>query len=464
MCFGVCIPWIGELLFKHHIHSQFLLKIRSTSIVQTKTFSFSDNSANVAFPFAKRASITSNSFPRIGSWLESPNAALQLFRLRQMQSEWYTILFQSGKSAWKDPYKYIWQTYHALSAWWKDVDQSTTSMTKTFFELELNYSYVYILSPSPRVPITSDYAQRLLFEHCIIYADIFIRAITRHSRMESLTISFYDMMRAHMTGRQLVDILTRNRDKILNDSVVPATDVPILPTASETSLASPTSPPPPLPPPPRISYRRSSASRSDFSGPYDSVEENSCTRAISALDNFTATLTALGARFGYLSWRDNFRQSCALLLEQLRERAVVSEAAGASFASANASVNASANANANTSMNANTNMVANIWDMSTLVPNPQASYHYPAGSGMGYAGGGGGGSGSAAGYALSVGQQQQYPPPNNAGSRSGSFSGRRGSNNSSVAGPAGTAGATARSSNEFGWDTSMQRGNNYLHP
>ena len=263
-----------------------------------------------------------SALPGSGTWLQSFDAATHLFRLRQMQSEWYTTLFQSGKTAWADPYQYIWQTYYALNSWWTNIDQSLSSMTKTFFELELNYSYVYILSPSPRLPKTSDYAQKLLFEHCIIYGDIFLRAVTQNAHLESLSISFYDMMRAYMTGRQLVDILVRNRDVILGETLPAATKTPSLPPEVYSELASPPIPslPSSLSPPP-IPVRHTSIPSSSSRSSASNTEVAITTKAITSIDNFTTILTVLGLRFGYLSWRNTFRKEAEPLLAQLRQRA-----------------------------------------------------------------------------------------------------------------------------------------------
>lgn len=289
-----------------------------------RTFSFSDNSINVALPFEKNKSATGANeiaFSGSSTWLSSFGAPLHLFRLRKKQSEWYTTLFQSGRTAWTDPYPYIWQTYYDLNSWWKEVAQTTSSMTKIFFELELNYSYVYILSPSPRVPKTSDYAQRLLFEHCIIYGNLFLRAVKQDANLKSLTISFYDMMRAHMTGRRLVDILLRNRDIILNDNL-PVYPPPSLTAETHLNLTSQakTSQPSSLLPPP-IPAHHTSSPDSSYQPSIPKTDDTITSRAITAINGFTTVLTTLGTRFGYLSWRDDFQKEAKPLLDKLQKRA-----------------------------------------------------------------------------------------------------------------------------------------------
>ncbi|KAF2838826.1 hypothetical protein M501DRAFT_836698 [Patellaria atrata CBS 101060] len=189
---------------------------RSTSLVQTRAFSFSDDSANVGIPFSSKSTSVSKGEPK-GSqaWLQSFDSAVDLFHLRQLQSEWYTTLFQTGRTPWQDPYPYIWRTYENMTAWSDKASPRTSKGIRTMFELELLYSYVYILSPSPRCPVISKYAQRLIFEHCISYASKMFK-LTTEARGQQSPVTFYDAMRAYMTGRQFVDVVARNQDTLLS--------------------------------------------------------------------------------------------------------------------------------------------------------------------------------------------------------------------------------------------------------
>ena len=101
-----------------------------------------------------------------------------------------------------------------MSEWFQDMPQSTLPAVKSFFELELLYSYVYILSPSPRIPHIHEYAQRLIFEHCIAYATNLLAILDKPSNTVKPPVTFYDAMRAYMTGRQFVDVLSRNMEMI----------------------------------------------------------------------------------------------------------------------------------------------------------------------------------------------------------------------------------------------------------
>ncbi|KAJ4351473.1 uncharacterized protein N0V89_006816 [Didymosphaeria variabile] len=212
---------------------------RSTALVQTRAFSFSDESAHVHLPFHSSPTSSKHTSPQSHVFLQAFDSALDLFRIRQIQSEWYMDLFQSGREPWQDPYPYIWTMYNRMTEWFQSMSQSTLPALRCFFELELLYSYVYILSPSSRVPHIQEYAQRLIFEHCIAYATNLLAQLNKTSHTTKPPVTFYDAMRAYMTGRQFVDVLSRNTDAILHP-VPPAPPVPAAPTnASEDPLAPP---------------------------------------------------------------------------------------------------------------------------------------------------------------------------------------------------------------------------------
>ena len=121
-----------------------------------------------------------------------------------------------------------------MRKWFDNISASTTSNIRGFFELELLYSYVYVLSPSPRVPVILPFAQKLIFEYSIRYAELMLFLITDPGYNAPLT--FYDAMRVYMTGRQFLDVLQHNTNMLLNGTVPPHPEVK--PTAA---------PPPPMP-------------------------------------------------------------------------------------------------------------------------------------------------------------------------------------------------------------------------
>ncbi|KAJ6200793.1 Zn(II)2Cys6 cluster transcripitional activator [Bipolaris maydis] len=280
---------------------------RSTSLVQTRAFSFSDEAANVAFPFYSTPMSPKYSSPQSHLFQQSFDTAIDLFKIREIQSEWYMDLFQSGREPWPDPYQYIWKQYNRMTDWFQDMPQSTLPAVKSFFELELLYSYVYILSPNPRIPHIHEYAQRLIFEHCIAYATNLLAVLDKPSHTVKPPVTYYDAMRAYMTGRQFVDVLSRNLEVILDARpAVPPAPATGTQVESEDPLAPPTqvnAPPFPSPSPAGQSL------------PLDPT-----TRAINALNDYTTLLSRFGLRFGFIHWRDRFQRESASLSAQLHQR------------------------------------------------------------------------------------------------------------------------------------------------
>jgi hypothetical protein len=251
---------------------------RSTSLVQTRAFSFSDDSAKVKVPFGKPPSSQPTSPTPAGTasqkpWLQSHEQALDLINLRQLQSVWYTDLFQSGRTRWDEPYQYIWNTCDAMRKWFDNLSPSTTSNTRAFFELDLLYSYVYILSPSPRVPVINPFAAKLIFEYCIRYADLMLRLISDPRYTAPLT--FYDAMRVYMTGRQFLDVLQHSTEPLLNGFIPPHPEV-----------RPSTAPPPPMPVVPLP--------------PGDTLSHFNTVRSIRCIDQIADCLSRFGIRWGYM--------------------------------------------------------------------------------------------------------------------------------------------------------------------
>lgn len=195
-----------------------------------------------------------------------------------------------------------------MTQWFQDMPSTILPSTRSFFELELLYSYVYILSPSPRIPHIQEYAQRLIFEHCIAYATNLLALLSTPANTTKPPVTFYDAMRAYMTGRQFVDVLSRNLDVILD----PVPPVPPAPSAPPSTSEDPLAPP-------------VQASAPPFPSPIipdgQSVPKDSTTRAIDAINDFTNILSRFGLRFGYTHWRDRFQRESGALSAQLYQRA-----------------------------------------------------------------------------------------------------------------------------------------------
>lgn len=252
---------------------------RSTSLVQTRAFSFSDNSTKVKVPFARQsASQPQSPQPQelnARTWIDSHQHTLDLIALRQIQSKWYSDLFQSGRSQWEEPYQYIWDACDEMRTWYRNLPASASPNMLAFFELDLLYSYVYVLSPSPRVPTITPYAQTLIFEHCIRFADLMLQRISSGNCTAPTT--FYDAMRVYMTGRQFLDVLQHNTDGLLNG---------INPARPEVKALA--RPPPSLP---NISIPAG-----------ETIQHFNTTRSINCIRQISDCLSRFGIRWGYMRY------------------------------------------------------------------------------------------------------------------------------------------------------------------
>lgn len=197
-----------------------------------------------------------------------------------------------------------------MSDWFAKIPANTAPHIKDYFELELLYSYVYILSPSPRCPQISEHAQRLIVENCASYAKKVLHLITQSPDVRRPSLfTFYDALRAYMTARHFVDVLSSNLDALLQTSTTTfsfsvtgsSLDAEVDPLAS-----SPSSVPPPLPTP-----------------AYGAASGGSTSRAINTINEFISILSTFGIRFGYVSgvsWRDRFQKESQPLLGELQQR------------------------------------------------------------------------------------------------------------------------------------------------
>lgn len=279
-----------------------------TSIVQTRSFSFSDDSANVALPFSlKKVSPLS---PTIGHndnvWTRSNEVARCFLEWRRLQSQWYTDLYQSGRTPWTQPHQRIGQIYHQMEQWFENLPSSTPSRIRDFLELDLLYSYICVLAPNHRCPHPSEHAQRLLLEHASTYVERVKQYQTEPLSISAATpFTFYDALRAYSIGRELINTLSINLDVLLqplqthsgdrsSGGDAQAADSPSQTLGVMSHL--------PLTP-------RGSQDQVHFAAHY-----------IKIIENFDTILSAFGDRFGSISevcWKDRFKNSAQPLLAQL---------------------------------------------------------------------------------------------------------------------------------------------------
>lgn len=141
-------------------------------------------------------------------WNQKPQAlgaAHHLLDIRRLQSEWYQELFQSGREPYPDGKDGAWAYSEAMCGWFETTADSFPAWMKTFFELELLYSYVYVRSPSRRIATETDRARILTFEHCISFADLMSLALT--DRDAWAMYPPHDALRVYLVGTRFINTI-----------------------------------------------------------------------------------------------------------------------------------------------------------------------------------------------------------------------------------------------------------------
>jgi hypothetical protein len=256
-------------------------------------------------------------------WQRSSDVALAYIEFRKLQSAWYSELFQSGREPWQDPYTRIWHIYRDMNNWYQRLPASAPPPVRIFLEIDLLYSYVYILSPSPRCPQPSEHAQRLLLQHAAEYAHRVIGVMSEPGKVNSLSpFSFYDALRVYMVAKWYIETLISNLDGLLmpprHTSSLSMPSAIDLSTSTDPfdSLASFAAAPPLLSP-------EAQSSQAHGSTPTDKSPQSAAQYALSTLDAFLNVLSSFEMRFGRVSgvsWREKIQTDSTWLAGQLNQR------------------------------------------------------------------------------------------------------------------------------------------------
>jgi hypothetical protein len=121
-----------------------------------------------------------------------------------------------------NPIPYLWQMCLEMREWGESLPESLPSGIRKMFEQELTYSYVYCLSPSPRVPQTLDYNRCLVFEYTQQYLNNMHEIA--HTASNIALYSYHDALKVLFTANQLLGVL-REAEGMLLDGRWPAAPV-----------------------------------------------------------------------------------------------------------------------------------------------------------------------------------------------------------------------------------------------
>ena len=259
-------------------------------MVHARTFSFTDNSINVAFP----SSSSKGSGPKAMTTAQSSDPALLLFQLRRAQSFWYQELYQSHAIApLREPSTFVWRMCLDMREWGETLPQSLPLPVRQMFDQELRYSYVYCIAPSARAPEITDYHRVLIFEYAIAYLDTMYEIA--HNGLNSTFYTYHDALKVYFMASQLLAVLWDAEDMLLRGS------------GAQPPMTRPgTAPPPPIPRRARLP-----------GAPY----EDNLSLSLSCLERVGQTLGKFGERWEESTMlKTGFETISRETLERLRAR------------------------------------------------------------------------------------------------------------------------------------------------
>ncbi|KAL2865517.1 transcription factor domain-containing protein [Aspergillus lucknowensis] len=185
---------------------------RATSTALDRTFSFSDDSVNVALPSFSPTAGHSHIFSR------SSEPAWNLVKIRRILSTAYQKKYFDEAESFHQTPTSIWKLFSQANEWFDDLPKNTPPFYPILYRLELLYTTVLILSPSIRHIPNCNYTKLLLFNQCMGY----VRQL--HQVLQSRTwlsiITFLDIQRVYQISARLIKILSQDFDLLV--TLVPA--------------------------------------------------------------------------------------------------------------------------------------------------------------------------------------------------------------------------------------------------
>ncbi|KAL2803046.1 fungal-specific transcription factor domain-containing protein [Aspergillus granulosus] len=185
---------------------------RAMSTALDRTFSFSDDSANVALPPYSSATEYSHIFSR------SLEPAWNIVKIRRLLSEAYQRkYFTELSSSFKSPAS-TWVLASEASEWFNALPKNAGTFHPTLYRVEHIYTTIIILSPSTlHIPLCN-YTKLLLFNRCIDYIRELHQVLQNRTWLPAVT--FLDIQRVYQVSRKLIKIITQDFDLLV--SLIPA--------------------------------------------------------------------------------------------------------------------------------------------------------------------------------------------------------------------------------------------------
>ncbi|KAF7588127.1 hypothetical protein BBP40_006127 [Aspergillus hancockii] len=182
---------------------------RGVSTALERTFSLSDESANVKLPSTSGSAGTGKNI-----FLHSSKPAWDIVEIRKILSSAYQSKYFSADGLSPES---TWVLCSRAREWFDGTPKNMSSYFPILYKLELLYTTVIILSPKQEYSRLCDYGKILLLDRCIQYATELHRVLEMPNWSPS--ILSLDIQRMYQVSRRLVDILRQNYELVLSASV-----------------------------------------------------------------------------------------------------------------------------------------------------------------------------------------------------------------------------------------------------
>ncbi|EER42368.1 fungal specific transcription factor [Histoplasma capsulatum H143] len=163
--------------------------------------------------------------------------AIYLFKIRGIQSKAYQIMFFSGRNPAPLPSLYTWEVCAEVQSWFNAIPRTLPGHLIIFYNAELFFTFVILLSPSNYNPSVSILHRVLLFEYAIKFISQIHQIISAASW--PLFFSYIDIQRVYTVASKFIDALDQSYDEILLDTL-PELATPVPPGTHQPPYVSPT--------------------------------------------------------------------------------------------------------------------------------------------------------------------------------------------------------------------------------
>ncbi|EEH08395.1 fungal specific transcription factor domain-containing protein [Histoplasma capsulatum G186AR] len=210
---------------------------RYVSIAFGRAFSFSDDSVNVPLPGVPLQPIGEALNWTTPLFAKGIEPAIYLFKIRGIQSKAYQIMFFSGRNPAPEPSLYTWEVCAEAQSWFNAIPRTLPGHLIIFYNAELFFTFVILLSPSNYNPSVSILHRVLLFEYAIKFISQIHQIISAASW--PLFFSYIDIQRVYTVASKFIDALDQSYDEILLDTL-PELATPVPPGTHQPPYVSPT--------------------------------------------------------------------------------------------------------------------------------------------------------------------------------------------------------------------------------